>query len=170
MFSFLKNICICIIKMDILNNLLFNIQTIASIPKGKKISTAKEFIVIDEESVVQGLWRRRYNDSRYKAVSLICREVHIVIEISTRIMDSRSLYNIEVIKEPIDDLLLVQKSTRLLRIKELKKIRNSLRACVYGIDNLCETYNADANVVGHLNPLVVEIEKHVTLITELLRL
>ena len=156
--------------MDVLNALLFNIQTIASIPKGKRISTAKEFIILDEESIIQGLWRWRYNDSRDKAVLLICREVRIVIEISNRIMDSRGLYNVDVAPEPNNDdiIVIAKKSTRSIRVEELKKIRNYLHACVVGINNLCETYDTDANVTGHLAPLVVEIDVHVASVSELL--
>ena len=155
--------------MNVIDNLLFNIGTIASVPKGKRISTTKEFIAIEEESLTQGIWRWRNVEDRYKAARLICREIRILMEISNRIMDSRSLYVHEPVVENPDDIMVASRKTeRALRVEEIKKIREGLQSSIIGIDNLCETYDGDANVTGLLLPLIKEIAIHVGTITELL--
>ena len=135
--------------MDALTGLLFNLQTISSIPKGKKISTAKEFITLDDDDTTQP-WRRwRSGDSRDKAVSTICREIRIAIKISDLLTESEYLYNDS------------SKFKRNERIDNIKKLCRGLKNSVYGIDNLCDTYIGDANVLAHLKPLNVEISEQV---------
>jgi hypothetical protein len=57
---------------------------------------------------------------------------------------------------------------RDIRISELKKIKAGLSDANNGIDNLCETYNDDANVLAYLNQLMSEIDEHVNKIRSLL--
>ena len=158
--------------MDVLDKLLFNLNTIATIPKGKRISTAKEFIVIDEESILQPITRWRAGDTRDKAVQAICREVQTTIMLSKFMMESKFLYA-EVEQDITDDncdiAINVNKSSkRDDRIKNLKRIRLSLIEANYGIDNICQTYEFDANVLAHLKPIFGEINDHISSINRLL--
>jgi hypothetical protein len=159
--------------MDVLEKLLFNLQTIASIPKGKRISTAKEFIIIDEDSVLQPVLRWRAGDTRDKAVQAICREVRTTIKLSEYIMESRYIYlenDTPTITDNCDIAVTVVRpiSKRDERINEVKRIRSNLSEANYGIDNICETYCDDANVLAYLKPLIGEISDHVSKITKLL--
>lgn len=156
--------------MDVLDKLLFNLRTIANISKGKRISTAKEFIVIDEDSLLQPITRWRAGDTRDKAVQVICREVRTVIKLSSYIMESRFLYSCDA---PNADDKLATIRTPLHtkkdeRINELKKVWSILAETNYGIDNICETYRDDANVLAYLKPLIDEINDHVSAIARLL--
>ncbi len=144
--------------MNILDKLLYNLKTISCIPKGKRISTAKEFIVIEDESMIQGYYRWKNSDSRDKATNRICNEIRTVLIIATYIMESRTLY---LPKDNTD-------STKEKRIEELKKIRISLLGVCQGINNLSMTYEEDANVVGNLVPLVGEIDDCIHELTQVL--
>lgn len=147
--------------MNVLDKLLFNLQTIAGIPRGRRISTAKEFIILDEDSIFQPLWRRAAADGRDKTVREICRIVRTTITLSNYIMESRYIFGSDSI-ESVD----LQK--RSVRICELKKIRESLSESVRGIDNICETYSEDADVIGNLRPIIEEIDAHVSVIIKFL--
>lgn len=157
--------------MNVLEKLLFNLQTIASIPSGKRISNAKEFIVIDEDSALQWIWRKYHGDSRVKAVQTICDEVRTVIAFSKYILESRYLeksdepeytdVNCDVVVINIKPV-----SKRDERIIELKKISSVLTETNFGIDNIIHTYESDTNVRGGLQPLTGEIKACVSLITQ----
>ncbi len=77
--------------MTVLEKLLFNLQTLAAVPKGKRICTTKEFINIEDDSVIQGFWRWKNADSRDKAIKCISKEIHTIIMISLYILESKYL-------------------------------------------------------------------------------
>jgi hypothetical protein len=152
--------------MNVLDKLLFNLHTIAGVPKGKRIGTTKEFIIIEEESPMQGFWRWKYSDSRDKAASCICREVRTIIVMAQYLLESKYLVGIEATAPPASegssrpvqnisaqDFL----SERTSRLLNLKKIRLSLIGAAVGVNNICQTYEIDANFAGNLRPLVAEI-------------
>lgn len=159
--------------MDILDKLLFNLKTIAAIPKGKKISTAKEFIVIDDDSLMQPITRWRSGETRDKAVQAICREVRTIIKLSKYIMESKYLYiesTVDTNDDRCDIAVSLSKtvSKRDERINELKKIHVGLTEAYCGIDNICETYCDDTNVLAPLKQLIGEINEHTSSILKLL--
>lgn len=159
--------------MNVLNKLLFNLNTIAKISKGERISTAKEFIVKDEESILQPVLRWRAGDTRDKAVQVICKEVQTTIALSNFIMESKFLYlesELDNTDESCDIAVEVNKSItkRDERIKSLKHIRCGLIDANYGIDNICQTYEDDANVLAHLKPIIGEINDHISVLTSVL--
>jgi hypothetical protein len=61
--------------MDPIDKLLYDLQTISSLTAGQKISTLKEFIVVENEYLLQGLVRWRYDDSRDKTLAVIRNKV-----------------------------------------------------------------------------------------------
>lgn len=156
--------------MDTIGKLLFNLQTIASISKGKKISTVKEFITVDEGSLLSPIMRWRSGDGRDKAVQAICREVRTIIVISERIIESKHIYHTSNQNNDLCDIAITHKPSNLrdIRVNEIKKIRASLIDANHGIANICETYVDDANVLAYLKPLIGEINDHISAITKLL--
>lgn len=148
--------------MNVLDKLLFNLQTIASVPKGKRIGTTKEFIVIEEESPMQGFWRWKYSDSRIIASRCICREVRTTIVMAQYILESTYLAMPE---SPPTDFLVGRAS----RIITLKKIRIGLIGAATGVNNICQTYESDADFAGNLRPLISEINTCVATITTTLK-
>jgi hypothetical protein len=153
---------------------LFNLGTIAHIPKGKRISTSDEFINIEGEYALQPLVRAYNRDSRKKAVSSVCDVVKAVIEYSDLLIESKYL---DVIYESqiYDKFLLDSSEDKILfrdgrnqRILYLKKIKSALCDANEGIDNLCETYSSDANVVAKLKPIIAGVNNQVSKLTKLL--
>lgn len=147
--------------MNVLDKLLFNLHTIASIPKGSRISTAKEFIIIEDDSIMQGVWRKMNADSRDKAVASICREIRTTIAIAYYIMESHHLFaESRVLPDDINCDVAISSTlppnARDKRINDIKKIKAGLLGANHGIDAICQTYE-DADVSGHLKPLIGEI-------------
>ena len=134
--------------MNTLDKLLYNLTTIGSINKGCRINTTKDFITIEELSIVQGFWRWKNADSRDKAVKLITREVHTVISIVNLMAESQQY--IEKITDP---------EKALLRRDDLRRIVKILLGTIGGINNICQTYAGDVNVSGCLSPLIQAIHK-----------
>jgi len=152
--------------MNTLDRLLFDLQTLSDIPRGRRISTAKEFIIIEDASLMQGLWRRVSAESRDKAVVTICREVRSTIFIAQLIMESYLVHRDE--DNQFMDLSTAGENNRRTRLKELKKINAGLIGANRGINTLCETYDSDADVSGRLVPLIGNIAECCKHISELL--
>jgi hypothetical protein len=133
--------------MSVLDKLLLNLQTIADIPRFGRIGTTKEFLIVEENTPLQGVWRRMNADSRDRAVILVCREVRTTIALVRYLSESRYLDE----RPPGSPVLASQ------RIEELTHARNTLQSAIKGINTLCQTYSADADVFGRLQPLIGEI-------------
>lgn len=138
--------------MNVLDKLLFNLSTISNIPPGRRISTAKEFIVIDEESALQPVLRWMAADSRLKAAAAINSCVMTVIYISNLMMESTKIDT--------------DKSAQLALIK---RIGVALADAGSGVENLQQTYSADANMLAHLAPISEAITQQVILINRMLQ-
>ncbi len=132
--------------MDILDKLLFNLNTIASVPRGKRLNTAKEFIMIEDDGPLQGLWRWKRADSRGRTVHVVCNEVRTLITIADHMLE-----NIAAGPRPIE-------SSEGRHIDNLKRIRGALVFAGVGISNICHTYDSDTNVSGHLQPVIIEMQ------------
>lgn len=160
--------------MDTLGKLLFNLQTIAGIPKGKKLSTVKEFISVDDDSLLQPLLRWKSGEGRDNAVRAVCKEIRTTITISEYIMESRYIFAepeesaIAQTQDRDEDIAVAAPGERDIRVNNIKKIRSALTEANYGVENICETYSTDANVLAYLKPLMGEIHGHVCKINKLL--
>jgi hypothetical protein len=145
--------------MNILERVLFNLETISNISRGQKISTAKEFIVLDDYTITQGFWRWKNAESRDKAIFAICKEVRTVIFIALCILESKYISNAP---ENADQALI-----KNYRIGELKKIQDGLSYALNGVNNICFTYENDADVTGRLRPLLTEMTDCVASISKM---
>jgi hypothetical protein len=145
--------------MEPLEKLLFDAKTIASIKKGEKINTSQEFINIEPKHIGQSLLRAYYRESRERAVVNVCQRMELLIEFSKLLLESKYL-------TPTDtDYLMIEREKRILSIK---KIHVALANASDGINNLCETYSDDNNVLGALKPLLTRIEAHVSTLSKYL--
>lgn len=142
------------------DNLLFNLQTIASIEKGRKITTAQEFINVESESFLQPIWRTIHRDSRDKAILSICETINHSICITTLISESihlRDLVEVELDQSARDD-----------RLDWLKKFARGLSDANFGITNLAGTYFDDVNVLARLKPVMCRITAHSSFLSKVL--
>jgi hypothetical protein len=162
--------------MNPIEKLLFDLQTIGSIPKGRRITTAKEFINIEDESMLQPLWRTIARDSRDKSIEVVQKTIELVICFSDLMLESKYLYmeygiSIENMTESCDIVfggaapLQTERDKRIKKIKEIVALLDNARP---GIENLCETYVDDANSVASLQPLMGKIDDHVNKISRVL--
>ncbi len=152
-FYFLESpMCHSIDLMNVLDKLVFNLQTIATIPKGRRIGTAKEFLIVEGESPMASFWRWKNAESRDKAVTAICKEVRTTIAFAEYILEIMHI----IPQLPGGEYV---SETYKKHSADVKKIYEALLGAVIGINNLCSTYDADADVSGHLHPLISEIYK-----------
>jgi len=151
------------VEDSILDCYLSNLHTIGSIQSGQKISTAKKFIVVDEDSIFQWWYRGRRGDCGDKSTEVIKREVYTVLEILQAKMESKYL----IAGNNHHDVRDSQK--RRMRIDELKKIRLSLTVCKPGIKNISDTYRNDENITAPLRRLMEEIQSNLDELSRLLK-
>jgi hypothetical protein len=144
----------------ILDCYLSNLHTIGSIKPGQKISTAKKFLVVDEDSIFQWWYRGRRGDCGDKSTEVITREVYTVLEILKQRMESKYL---TVHAAPQFE------PHKRARIEELKKIRLGLTVCRPGVRNISETYRGDENITTPLRQLLNEITSSLDELARLLR-
>ncbi len=123
--------------------LIHNLTTISLIPRGGRISTSKEFIVIEEDAMLQGWWRRVNAESRTRAVDVVVRDVTT----ATTIVDLMC------------EIVLCNSPRKNEYMKLLSKFADVMAAAVHGIVNLCATYAADADVSGHLAPMITDLNR-----------
>ncbi len=145
--------------MNVLDKLIFNLQTIATIPRGRRIGTAKEFLVIEDDSPIQSFWRWKNAESRDKAVIAICKEIRTIIAFAEYMLEI--IQTVPSLPAAADDRGTEGPMGSITSYKrhsaDLKKIYVALLGAVTGINNLCITYDSDADVAGHLRPLFSEI-------------
>lgn len=130
--------------MEVSDKLLVDLETIASIPRGRRINTSKEFINIESEALTTSVWRAINHDSRDRTVAVVCSRIQLAIFITE---------------------LLIEGGTRTLL---LKRLHIALYNCMDGVNNLCDTYLNDVNVVANLRPLIDQIRSQVSCIGDFL--
>ncbi len=161
--------------MDALGKLLLNLKTIAIIPKGKRITTAHEFINIEEDSFFQPAWRTMARDDRFKNVTFVQHVIDTIIMVSDLMLESKYLFleniTIEAVSENCDVVfggtqpMPTDREKRLAKIKEIAYLLDESK---FGVENLIETYNHDTNIVAILEPLLGKIDTHVSKICRVL--
>lgn len=151
--------------MTVIDKLIFNVSRIGEIPRGKRINTSKEFITVEEDSMIQGIKRWIQADSRDKTIAYIVKEVQTAVLIVSLTSESQFLFANTNDKEFVATHMSV---TYNKRIETLKKFRQALEGSVIGIENICHTYEQDSVVSGNLIPLITEISVCVTEINKLL--
>lgn len=142
---------------DVLGITLMNLKTLGEIQKNTKVSTNKDFLVVDEQTLTSGLSRWRNDDSREKTVKRIHSEVNNAISHSNWIIESRWLSK---------DLAKHELYLRHARLKLLMEIRQALQSASSGISALCITYANDANTTNPLKIISTAIAAHMTVLIE----
>ena len=137
--------------MNIIDQLMFNLKTLSTVPRGRRINTNKEFIYLEDESSLQGVNRWLDGSSRDKMATFIVKEVRTLIEISKWICESIYLSS---------SSKLFCEESRQERIQLLTNIQRVLEGTLVGIDNLCTTYD-DVNVIAKLRPTCDEATKQI---------
>jgi len=100
-----------------LDKVLFNLNTLASCPRGGKIMSTTEYIVIEAQSYWQGLARGYRADTKERAAARIGADVQLAVEFATLMLENPAAH-----------------------VEKLKNILMGLRAAAIGIDRLRSTY------------------------------
>lgn len=118
--------------MDTLSKILYELKTIAKIQKNARIITNKEFIVIENNSLIQGAYRWWKGESRYHALLRINQTIGTAIYISELMME-------------------IPDKAKLI---DIKRLTERLEYARQGVENLCETYSTDTDFIGKAKPLI----------------
>ncbi len=145
--------------MDVLDKLLFDVETIGAIKRGEKINTSGEFINVEESGSLQGVWRTFNRESREKSVTVICQRIELLILVCDLSLDSKWLI------KSSNDMFDIEYEKCILNIK---RMHIALNESCSGINALIDTYSHDSNVVAKLKPLVGKIGNQVSKITHFL--
>lgn len=144
--------------MDATERMLFDLQTISRIPRGAKITTSRDFIGIEDETMLQPVYRAWRGENRLKAIHAIVQLVDNLILVSELLLESRFLHGGITTDSPTDEFL--------SRTDQLKRICSGLSAANVGIKNIMSTYAKDTNVIARLRPAVHAICVQVKKITD----
>ncbi len=117
--------------MDTVEKLLYELKTISEIQKNTKISTYKEFIVIESNSMFQWAYRWRYGDSRNATTTHIANIIDTVITVVTLMLENPKKHG-----------------------DTLRTFLERLRAGHIGMTNLCDTYKEDQDFIGNIRPVI----------------
>ena len=134
------------------SELIVHLNTIADIPKGKRLDTSQKFITVDDSHFIQPFMRACRGNSRSCSVDKIIAIIDNAIMYANIAIESRFLQK----KGPDQEV----------RIEKLNNLISKLLNTIGGISNLCETYNTDANVTGRLLPKIEVIEECVRAVNQ----
>lgn len=132
--------------MNLLDDLLYDLATIAELRKYSRLSTAKDRLVIEPESAIQFVWRWRAGESRDKTISVVHNIISTVVDISDRILESKYLDNEDGDAE------------KAIRIEDLQKIYKGLTGALPGLRNLSFTYDDDADAKFKFTKIISHVE------------
>ena len=148
--------------MDAFDRLLFNLNTIGSIAKGRRIDTSQPILNFEPESALQFAWRAIKRDSRYRLIDIIGNIIKDAILVSDLLLDSKYLIlePVEGDSNPIDicDIVIVNKKPTVIPrdecINKIKRLMEELTHSGHGVSNLIETYAGDRVVLVGLEPIL----------------
>lgn len=150
---------------------MFNLKALGEVPKGQKINTRGDNLSPEKDSYLQ--WARRLADGRTKVFRDINRYVSTVVEISTRIMESKyfvqnCLYIVsdDNLQREVDHNAIRHRAER---IKELYDIIEGLSEGRRGIIGQQDTYKDDVDVRAITVDIIKRIDDHTAIIKEFLR-
>lgn len=137
--------------MDVFEKLVLNLQTISSIGKGDKLTTSAEFLLVENASLMQPIWRKLSNENREKCARKIRSVIDLAIYISDLLLDSNGLKN----------------SPENVIYKKISLLSGYLNKAKTGLENLIETYN-DNNFASDIIPIMDLIVHQVSKIDRVL--
>jgi hypothetical protein len=132
--------------MDLLDDLLYDLKTLGEVKKNSRISTARDHITIEPESMFQPIWRLSSRDGRDKSIKTIDILIKTTIEFADKTLESKFL---------LDEYDTPEKAAR---ITSLHKIYEALTIALPGIRNLAATYNDDADAQYKFNKIISAID------------
>lgn len=143
----------------IIDKLLYELNIIARIEKGKKISTVdSECLNVIEPSVGSGVYRWAHGDSRERLISSIEYRLNLACSICEKLLESRylAIYD-DHTANPLDAD--VERFNR--RKLQIAKILEAIGNLPVGLGVLCETYATDNYLRFRLGSIAAQINKHI---------
>jgi hypothetical protein len=137
--------------MNLLDDLIYDLNTLAEVKRNSRIDTSKDHIVIEPDSLVQGIYRWKSGESRDKTMHTVHKIIMMVIELTKYILESRYLMD-------FDDNDVNLALLRDERIKILSRIYEALFKAQQGIKNLAITYEDDADAKYKFDKIIELID------------
>ena len=118
-------------------NLLINLKVLALLEKNQKISVTGDLIIIDYNTLFQGIRRWWYESNREKSI----------IFIDTLINNVDSTYK-----------QLIRKKNTVSNNRLINTIQLYLRNCIDGLENMKHTYKDDTENINKLDDIILKIK------------
>ncbi len=134
--------------MSILDELLFDLNTISKIKKNMRICTTKKRVTIETDSYLQGIWRKISQESRQTTIVTLNNIYRTIIDISNTMLDSKYL---------IDNTSVEYQKC----IINITRINDALTKSLTGLTNLNYTYDDDEDMQYDINALIKSSEDHI---------
>lgn len=143
-------------KMDILDMLLYKLDIVSSIPKGKFLYRSKKYISVDDNNILHFIKRLSPKNKIFKIVQMIGNDIQTLIYIGSHIGSHIETYIVSCNNKnnlSIDDFNKYNDYyTNLL------KIICSLNNVKHGLYNISYTYYNDSVVNRYLHSLYNDID------------
>ena len=148
--------------MSLLDKIYINLKIISKIQENGKITTTNPGqITLEEQTLLNALWRTLSGDSRKNTVAFLQQLLNNVDVTTNNLIRSPYFHSFE----PSDMYQINEHNTIM---EQLKKLSQELRNSKNGVANLHITYNDDASIaakleeiMGRIDSLVTKIEKAV---------
>lgn len=148
--------------MSLLDKIYINLKIISKIQENGKITTTNPGqISLEEQSLVNALWRTLSGDSRKNTVAFLQQLLNNVDVTANSLIRSPHFHSFDT-----NDMYQINEHNMIL--EQLKKLSQELRGSKNGVANLHITYNEDASIsakleeiLGRIDSLVNKIEKAV---------
>ncbi len=143
---------------------LVQLKILGKIPASGKIVTTNNNVLLEKDSIFQGLWRALRFDSRQESVRSIKEIIFDTMDITNNMIQS-SFLNIYIIKES-ENITQFEKEEFDRLFLLLKQYAQELKNVIIGLKHLQDTYAEDADIVAkievildHVRYQIVQIEQ-----------
>jgi hypothetical protein len=147
--------------MEGLEDLLYDLNTLGTVRINDRINTAEDHLVIEQASILQGIWRWKSQDNRKRTINTISKLAMTIIAVSDSIVESKYL--------AIEDIADVEFTLeRISRVKNLESIHDAIKCALVGLRNLSLTYESDADAKFKFNKIISSLENQLNKLYKIL--
>lgn len=151
---------------EMLRWIKISLRILAKVKPNGRINTRGKTIVIEKDSLFQGMWRFWNSDSRIESVESVRSIVTLATELSQLIVGQKVFLDFGEAKVTERNLFDFK-----VQCNQLLEIGHDMQASIEGIKNLMIGYKNDERVVAEFEMMILKIlqevdsiEKHISLV------
>lgn len=145
-----------------MQHILINLSIIAKIkPNDKIYINSENYIQLETDSIIQGIIRFLYNNSRAKNISNLSNFYNSVFGHVTDLINSKYLNLYSTNNELLINICDTENEQFTNVYNELNEIKHYISSSINGLDNLKQTYVSDILTVAKIDIIISNIETNV---------